>query len=164
MKRRIFFVIVGVVAIAFPASAFAQAAAESALTNALSSSATIKAGSSLNRALDQSSNRLGARIQERTSIPLQAGARVNTHPRQLHSQVAVTRSGGNAYARSTPGTGAVSVRGGEVTCALPDAGSPAAPAKPGVAASSTRCRNQGHPSESSSEEKYKSFVTLPSPK
>ena len=164
MNRRIFLVIVGVVAIAFPVSAFAQAAAESALTNALSSSATVKAGSSLNRALDQTSNRLGARIQERTSISLQAGTGSSNHLRQLQSPVAVTRSGGNAYARSTPGTGAVSIRGGEVTCASPDGGSLAAAAKPGAAASSTRCRNQGRPSEPNAEEKYKSFVTLPSPK
>jgi len=163
MNRRIFLVIVGVVAIAFPVTAFAQAAVESALTNALSSSATIKAGSSLNRALDQSSNRLGARIQERTSIPLQPGTRSSNHLRQLQSPVAITRSGGNAYARSTPGTGAVYIRGGQVTCASPDGSSPALAAKPG-AASSTRCGNQGRPSEPNAEEKYKSFVTLPSPK
>ena len=161
MNRRIFLVTAVVVAIAFPVRAFAQAVAESALTNALSSSATMKAGSSLNRALDQGTNRLGARIQERTSIPLQAGARSSSHLHQLQSPVAVTRSGGNAYARSTPPIGTVSIRGGEVTCALPDAG---APAKPGAAASSTRCRSQNRPSESNAEEKYKSFVTLPSPK
>ena len=44
--------------LAFPVTVHAQAAAESALTNALSSSATLKAGSALNRALNQSSSQL----------------------------------------------------------------------------------------------------------
>jgi hypothetical protein len=161
MNRQMFLVMAVVVAMAFPVRAFAQAAAESALTHALSSSATIKAGSSLNHALNQSSNRLGARIQEQTSIPSQGGARSSNHLHQMQSSVAVTRSGGSAYARSKPAIGAMSIRGGEVTCASPDAG---APAKPGAAASSTRCRTQGRAFESNAEEKYKSFVTLPSPK
>ena len=61
--------------LAFPVAVHAQAAAESALTNALSSSTTLKAGSALNRALNQSSSRLGTRIQDRTSPAVQVGTK-----------------------------------------------------------------------------------------
>jgi hypothetical protein len=164
MNKRVLLLMTVGVTIGLPVSAFAQAAAESALTNALSSSATIKAGSSLNRALDQGSNRLGVRIQERTSSPVRSGGRSGNRIRELQNPAAAPQSGGSAYSGSTSGIGALSIRGGEVACASPDAGSPASPAKSGAGTASTNCRNQGLPSESRAEEKYKSFVTLPPPK
>ena len=54
-------------------SAFGQAAAESALINGMSSTATVKAGSELNHALDHGMNQLGGRVQQSTSGLAQPG-------------------------------------------------------------------------------------------
>ena len=81
-------------------SALAQAAAESALTNALSSSSTVKAGSELNRALDRGSRQLSGRIQERTSSPVQLGVQQKPTRELKHTATAI-QSRGIAYADST---------------------------------------------------------------
>jgi hypothetical protein len=164
VNRRVLLLMTLGVAIGLPVSALAQAAAESALTHALSSSATIKAGSGLSRALNQGSNRIGVRIQEQTSSPVRPGGRSGNRMRELRNPAAAPQPGWSSYPRSTPGTGAFSIRGGEVACASPHGGSPASTAKTGAGTASTNCRNQGLPSESRAEEKYKSFVTLPPPK
>jgi hypothetical protein len=144
-------------------SALAQAAAESALTNALSSSSTVKAGSELNRALDRGSRQLGGRIQDRTSSPAQAGVQQKT-TRGLKNSPTAIQSRHNAYVGSMPGIGTISIQGGEVICASASPGSQASPGKTSHGTGSTNCHGQGPTSKSGTEDKYKSFVTLPLPK
>lgn len=143
--------------------ALAQAAAESALTNALSSSSTVKAGSELNRALDRGSRQLGGRIQERTSSPVQAGVQQKT-TRGLRNSATAIQSRGDAHSGPTPGIGTISIQGGEAVCAAASPGSQASPGKTSPGTVRTNCPNQRPTSKSGTEDKYKSFVTLPLPK
>jgi hypothetical protein len=152
------------VALAFPVAAFAQAAAESALTNALSSSSTIKAGSALNHALDQSSKRLGARIQERTSSPAQVGVQRTTSKAESKNTATVSQAGGNVHAGSTPVMGAISLQGGESVCAAANP-SDQVPAKTNTGTASIDCHGpKSAPKSGTTEDKYKSFVVLSFPK
>ena len=164
MDNRVLLGITVSVAFAFPMTAYAQAAAESALTNALSSSSTIKGGTALNHALNQSSKQLGVRIQERTSSPVQVGVQQERRRPELKNPAAAGQSGSNVYAGSTPVMGAISIQGGEVICASANPSSPASPAKTSAGTASIDCRSQRPTSKSRIEDKYKSFVTLPSPK
>jgi hypothetical protein len=78
MNRQMLLAMVFVLALIFPtASAFAQAAAESALLNAHSATVTVKAGSTLGSALNQSTKQLAGRVPQPTSQvpPSQAGSR-----------------------------------------------------------------------------------------
>jgi hypothetical protein len=164
VNKRVLLRIAVSVAIGFPISAFAQAAAESALTNALSSSSTVKGGTALNHALNQSSKQLGVRIQERTSSPVQVGVQQERRRLELKNPAAARKSGGNVYAGSTPVMGAISIQGGEAVCASVSPNSQASPAKTGAGTASIDCRSQRPTSKSRTEDKYKSFVTLPLPK
>jgi hypothetical protein len=158
------------IALVLPVTGHAQAAAESALTNALSSSTPLKAGSALNHALDQSTTQLGIRIQERTSSPVRVGA-------HQQFQGAPPTAMKSATTRNTwPALGAISVHGGEIACTSvspPNPASPAnpAPAKtdpakpgPGMAPASVACHGNNSAPDSATGDKYKSFVTLPFPK
>jgi len=107
------------IALVFPATSHAQAAAESALTNALTSSTTVKAGSTLNHALRQSTTQLGIHIQEQTSGAVRVGVpqQIQGAPR-IAMKSTTTRSASGAAVRSgsSPALGGISVQGGETVC------------------------------------------------
>jgi hypothetical protein len=167
------------IALVLPVTSHAQAAAESALTNALSSSTTMKAGSALNHALNQSTTQLGIRIQERASSPVRVGApqQIQGAPRTAtksatagNASYAAVRSG------SVPALGGISVRGGETACTSVSPPNPASPANPvpantvpagsspGIGPPSVDCHGRNSARNSGTGDKYKSFVTLPFPK
>lgn len=176
--QRVLLVSVASLVLAFPITVYAQAAAESALTHALSSTATVKAGTSFGRALNQSSNQLGARIQERTSSPAQSGPaqlRLQTVPRTgtaMKNRITGASPGGAVVTGSS--SGSFSVRGGAAACspvnssnqASVDAANRANPTltktTSGISPAPPDCR--GTNSATDSANKYKSFVTLSFPK
>ncbi len=146
-----------------PLTSSAQAVAESAMTHALSSTATVKAGSALGHALDQGGTRLGARVQERTSSPLRLGVQQGTARPPLKYQARQSQASNNLRVGSTPGTSAIVIQGGEGVCSPSASTGRPSPAKtaPGPA---TDCRSKGSASNSGNQDKYKSFVTLPPPR
>jgi hypothetical protein len=96
-------------------NAFGQAAAESALINGLSSTATVKAGTDLNHALDHGVNQLGARVQQSTSGLAQPGLQ----PRPTGAAKGTTtamQSHNTAQPGSTQAFGGIMIRGGRLTC------------------------------------------------
>jgi hypothetical protein len=153
------------IALVLPVTSQAQAAAESALTHALSSSSTVKAGSALNHALNQSTTQLGIRIQERTSNPVRLGA-----PQQV--QVLPRTAMKSTITRSTPpALDGISVKGGEPACASVSPRNPASPANPspaksgpGMPPATVDCHENKSAPNSGTGDKYKSFVSLPFPK
>ncbi len=152
--------------LAFPVTIHAQAAAESALTNALSSSATVKTGSAWNHALNQSSSQLGTRIQERTSSPVQVGAQ-QQHPRaprtQLKNSNPVSLVRGAAGANS-PAMSGISIQGGETACTAVSPSGQASPGPTNSGVPSVDCRGKKSTPDAGTTDKYKSFVTLSFPK
>jgi hypothetical protein len=166
------------IALALPIAVHAQGAAESALTHALSSSTTVKAGSALNHALSQSTTQLGIRVQERAPSPVRVGIpqQIQGAPRTAMKST-TTRSASGAAVRSgsSPALGGISVQGGETVCTSvsPPPASPAnavpadtvpARSSPGIATASVDCRGRNSARDSGTGDKYKSFVTLPFPK
>jgi hypothetical protein len=138
-------------------AAFAQAAAESALIHSLSSTATVHAGSSLGRALNQSGAQLGVRIQQRTSNTLPTRAVQSAQRPVVTHQVA-----NHVHVGPTPGMAALAVQGGQTACA-PPANVQAADHKTVPTATTAGCGS--NPASSPRvEDKYKSFVTLSFPK
>jgi hypothetical protein len=89
-------------------SARAQAAAESALINSMSSTATANAGTALGRAINQASGN----VQQRTSKALE-GAGVRNAPKTQVSHPVITATG---RLQSVPGGLGISVRGGQLKC------------------------------------------------
>lgn len=166
------------IALVLPVTSHAQAAAESALTNALSSSTTVKAGSALNHALSQSTTQLGIHIQEQTSSPVRVGVpqQVQGAPR-IAMKNTTTPSASHVAMRSgsLPALGGISVQGGETVCTSvsPPHASPGNPvpagtvparSSPGISTASVDCRGRNSARDSTTGDKYKSFVTLPFPK
>ena len=166
------------IALVLPVTTHAQGPAESALTNTLSSSTTVKAGSALNHALSQSTTQLGIRIQERASSPVRLGVpqQIQGAPRTAMKST-TTRSASGAAVRSgsSPALGGISVQGGETVCTSvsPPPASPAnavpadtvpARSSPGIATASVDCRGRNSARDSTAGDKYKSFITLPFPK
>jgi hypothetical protein len=150
---------------AFPVTASAQAAAESALTNAFSSSATVKAGSTLGHALNQGSTHLGTRVQEQTSGPVRVGTPQKISRAGLGTRATGSLSGGSVHTGASAGPSTVSIQGGEGTCISGNPGSQASPAKASTGTASIDCHGQKPtPKPGTTEEKYKSFVTLSFPK
>lgn len=172
------FAATGLPVIGLPINGFAQAAAESALTNALSSSSAVKGGSALGHALDRGGQQLGARIQQQTQRPVQPdlqspGVRSQGPVRQLKNPPAAAQPSANLYAGSTAGRSAISIQGGEVVCGSADQGAQASTGI-GTGAALTNCHPQQTASKpvtaksgtakSETEDKYKSYVRLPAPK
>ena len=158
MNSRVLLRIVVAVAVVAPIPVFAQAAAESALTNALSSSATVKGGSALGRALNQSSTQLGTRVHERTTSPAQVGIPRQT-PRTGLKNSGTMLAAGSLHTASSQPMGGISVQGGVSNC------SPNAQGSPASMTPSTDChRSTSGPKPDNDADKYKSFVTLPAPK
>jgi hypothetical protein len=149
----------------FSVTAHAQAAAESALTKALSSPATLKAGSALNRVLSQSSSRLGTRIQDRTSTAAQVGTKQPGAPktewlRNPNRSLPAIAAGAN----SSPARSGISIRGGETSCTSVSPGVQASPAPSTPGTMSADCREKKSEPGAATSDKYKPFVTLPFPK
>jgi len=119
----------------FPATAFAQAAAEAALGNAASGSATAKAGSVLGRALNQSSKQLAGRIQEQAANSRQSGIQQNRRALKLKSQARA----GAVRTNSAPGNLITSIQGGEATCAPTDLKSQASGGKANTESKDKNC-------------------------
>jgi hypothetical protein len=167
------------IAVFLPVTSHAQAAAESVLTNTLSSSTTAKAGSALNHTLSQSTTRLGLRIQERTASPVRVGApqEIQGVPRTaMKSATAGNPSRAVIHSGSLPALGGISVQGGETACTSVSPPNPASPANPTpantvlaesmprTAPASADCHGRNSARDSGTGDKYKSFVTLPFPK
>lgn len=152
--------------LAFPVTAPAQAAAESALTKALSSSTTLKGGSALNRALSQSSSRLGTRIQDRTSTAVQVGTRQPGAPKTewLRNPNRSSLPAVAAGATSSPARSGMSIRGGQTSCTSVSPGAQASPVPSNPGTMSADCREKKSDPGAATSDKYKSFVTLSFPK
>jgi hypothetical protein len=137
---------------------FAQAAAESALIHSLSSTATVHAGSSLGRALNQSGAQLGVRIQQRTSNALPTRTM-----QSAQRPVVMHQAANNVHVGPTSGVAAVAVQGGQGACA-PAANVQAADHQTVPAATTAACGSGNSANPPRVEDKYKSFVTLSFPK
>jgi hypothetical protein len=142
-------------------SAYAQAAAESALLGAGSSTATVKAGSALNSILNQGSKQLAGRVQRQVLQPTpgtisHVGAR----------QVPTSRIKGTPVrAGTTPTVGPViaSIQGAVTGC-VPTNQTPSALGSSAAAESvQTNCGGQDSASPPVPPE-YKSVITLSFPK
>jgi hypothetical protein len=142
-------------------SALAQAAAESALINSMSSTSTANAGAAWGRAINQASGN----VQQRTSRALE-GAGVRNAPKTRVSHPVITATGGQL--QSVPGGLGISVRGGQLKC---DPISPAVQTSNPKSAQPIQgnCGNQSVPAHApnpATEDKNmtKSAVTSPAPK
>jgi hypothetical protein len=138
---------------------FAQAAAESALIHSLSSTATVHAGSSLGRALNESGTQLGVRIQQRTSNALPTRTVQSAQRPVVMHQVA-----NNVHVGPTPGMAAVAVQGGGQGACAPPANVQATDHKTVPASTTAACGSGNSANPPRVEDKYKSFVTLSFPK
>ena len=133
---------------------FAQAVAESVLLGAGSSTATVKAGSALNSALNRGSKQLAGRVQRQMLQP--------AIPAQKSHSGAVTISRYPVKATAVPTNGMVisSIQGGVTSCAL--ASQRASAAGSITEPSPTNC--SGQPASEPAPQKYKSVITLSFPK
>jgi len=128
----------------------AQAVAESVLLGAGSSTATVKAGSALNSALNRGSKQLAGRVQR----PAPPGQKSHL------GAVTISRHPVKATAVPTHGTVISSIQGGVTNCAL--ASQTASAAGSTTATSPTNC--SGQPASEPAPQKYKSVITLSFPK
>ncbi|HYU46601.1 MAG TPA: hypothetical protein VEK84_10550 [Terriglobales bacterium] len=141
---------------ALPASAFAQAAAESVLLGGASSAATVKAGSQLNSALNQGSKQLAGRVQQQMQpapgkiAPVGAGA-VSKSPVK---GIAV-----RAGATPAPGPVIASIQGAATHCAPTNHTTSMPGSKTHAESAQTNCSGQSSASESAPQ-KYKPVITL----
>jgi hypothetical protein len=135
---------------------FAQAVAESVLLGAASSTATVKAGSALNSALNQGSKQLAGRVQRHTLQPVPSG-------RKPHSEAGKI-STGPFKGTATPARGAVisSIQGAATNCAPASQTASVAESKTATQPSQTNC--SGQPGSEPAPQKYKSVITLAFPK
>jgi hypothetical protein len=142
-------------------SAFAQAAAESALLNAASAASTVKAGSILGPALNQAGSQLAGRVQSQIS-PLAAGQTPRAATRRLPSgpvRGPVVLTGTGAGTASARGPMIASIQGGSLICSPANATA----STPGTKVDSkTNCTNQN--AATPPQQQYKSVITLSSPK
>ena len=128
---------------------FAQAVAESVLLGAGSSTATVKAGSALNSALNRGSKQLAGRVQR----PAPPGQKSHL------GAVTISRHPVKATAVPTHGTVISSIQGGVTSCAL---ASQRASAGSTTETLPTNC--SGQPASEPAPQKYKSVITLSFPK
>jgi len=158
MNRRILWGIASTLALAvLPASAFGQAAAESALVKAGSAAVTAKTGSALNSALDRSSKQLAGRVQRQTSQPAR-GTKSQVQARRAST----TPAPATAPPEGTPpaqGSMIASIQGAETSCAptAPTASAPGSKTAAGPAQtnpSGQECAGKPAP------QKHKSVITL----
>jgi hypothetical protein len=132
---------------------FAQAVAESVLLGAGSSTATVKAGSALNSALNRGSKQVAGRVQRQMLQPAPPGQKSHL------GVVTISRHPVKATAAPTHGTVISSIQGGVTSCAL---ASQRASAGTTTEPSPTNC--SGRPASEPAPQKYKSVITLSFPK
>lgn len=151
--------VVFALALTFPeASAFAQAAAESALLNAHSATVTVKAGTALGSALNHSVKQLAGRVAQPTSQP--SPSQVGGRPR---STIPVKGTAGRDGTLAAQGPMIASIQGAATSCA--STGQPASTPGSKTAAESpqTDCSRQDSPAHVASQ-KSRSVITLSFPK
>jgi hypothetical protein len=135
---------------------FAQAVAESVLLGAGSTTATVKAGSALNSALNQGSKQLAGRVQRQMLQPVPPEKKPHSRGGKV--------STGPVKGTATPAQGAVisSVQGAVTTCAPASQKASAAGSKSAAKSSQTNC--SGQPASQPVPQEYKSVITLSFPK
>lgn len=147
-------IVVGLLFSTFPLPASSQAIAESVLLGAGSSTATVKAGSALNSALNKNSRDLAGRIPKQLPQPLQ---RKNGESSQ--NMLLKSRTGGTAIPSTAQSSGLiVSIQGAEPNC-RPTSQKTSTLQDARAGASSSNCLSVKPESQ-----KYKSVVTLSAPK
>jgi hypothetical protein len=160
MKSRVLLGVMFTLALtALPASACAQAAAESVLLNGTSSSAAVKAGSQLNSALNQSTKQLAGSVQQIQPAPGKASP-VGVRP-VSKSSVKGTVLG----AATTPAQGPViaSIQGAPTHCAPTNQTASTPESKTAAESAQTNCSGQNSASKPAPQ-KYKPVITLSLPK
>jgi len=132
--------------------AFAQAIAESVMLSAGSATGTVKAGSALSSAFNQSSKQLAGRVEQHV-----------LRPPQIKTQTGRNLIPKDKTARAETRTGAmiVSIQGAEPICSLTKEQT-ATPQGKGADAYPTRCSS--NVSVKPESRKYSSVVTLSRPK
>ena len=143
----------------FSLPAFSQAIAESALLGAGSSSSTVKAGSALNSALNQSSKQLTGRVQQHVSQP-----QLSNVPQNGRNLLPKTSTGGTTSpSTAQPRPFVVSIQRAEPNCRVVNGQTSIARGQAAAQAPPTNCVTQNISPKPESE-KYKSVITLASPK
>jgi len=158
MNKRILLAMTLILAlVSLRASAFAQAAAESILLGASSSSVTAKAGTALNSILNQSSKQLAGHLQQ--ALPTTLGK--TSHGGAQPATISPTKSTA-VRTGATPATGLVitSIQGAAVTsCVQENQTSSATRNKNSAETVPTNCGDQ-HSASRSAPAEYKSVFTL----
>jgi hypothetical protein len=143
-----------------PASAFAQAAAESVLLNGASAAATAKFGSQLGSALNQSGKQLAGRVQQQIHP---APGKVLPAGAQPVSKSPVQDTAVPAGATPAQGPMIASIQGAATRCAPTRQPASAAEGKTVAEAAQTNCSGKNSASKSEPQ-KYKSVINLSLPK
>lgn len=160
MDRRILSGITLTLALAVPHStACAQAAAESVMLNAGSSTATVKAGSKLGSALNRADKQLAERVRQTVQPAPGKTSPGGTQPVSVSPvKDTAVRSG------ATPPQGSMiaSIQGTVTRCGPTNQTASTQGNKTAAGAPETNC--SGQDSASKSAQKYKSVITLASPK
>jgi len=147
--------------LSLPAGAVPQAAAESALTNAMSSAGAVNGASVLNHALNKASDRLAGRIQEPKAKPTQDPVRLQRRTPELRSHI-----GGSSAPRgsgvSVTTNSSIAIKGAEVTCAQNN--SPIPEGKPKTEPTVINCPNGDTFVRPEVQGKYPSAIKLFFPK
>jgi hypothetical protein len=141
------------------ASAYAQAAAESVMLGAGSATATVKAGSALDSALNQAGKQLGGRVQQQ----------------MLHPTLGQTPPSGSRPVSTGPVKGSAVPSGttpaqGDMIASIQGAGTKCAPTSQAASTSGSKSESaqtycSGHTSATQPvSQRYKSVITLSFPK
>ena len=145
--------------LSLPAGAMPQAAAESALTNSMSSAVAVNGASVLNHSLNKASERLAGRIQEPKAKP----DRVQFQRRkpEVRSRIGGSNASKGSVASVTPNS-IIATQGAEVTC--PQYNSPTPKSKPKTEPTATNCPNGDIFVRPEIQGKYPSAINLSFPK
>ncbi len=157
MNRQMLLVMIFALALIFSeATAFAQAAAESALLNAHSATVTVKAGSTLGSALNQSTKELAGRVPQPTSqpAPSQAGGRPATAVESTAVRDGIVPAQGPMIA---------SIEGSPNSCATTSQPASTSGSKTAGESAQNNC-GAGDSAAHSASQKPKSVITLSFPK
>jgi hypothetical protein len=135
---------------------FAQAVAESVLLGAGSSTATVKAGSALNSALNQGSKQLAGSVQRQVLRPVAPGKKLYLGAGKVSTST--------VKSTTTPAQGAViaSIQGAVISCAPTSPTVSTAGSNSATKLSQKNC--SGQPASVPAPQKYNSVITLSFPK
>lgn len=159
MNRPMLWVLTFVLVLVSPvASAFAQAAAETASLGGLSATTTIKAGSALGSALNHNIKQLAGRVPQPTSQP--APARVGGRPGSTIPVKGTAVRDGTVPAQ---GSMIVSVQGAATSCTSASQPASTSGNKAATESGQTNCGG-GDSAGQVASQKSKSVITLSSPK